>query len=156
MLTCLAAQRICETKNSSSKPKNPGSTRFSQVRTLGRKKYELRMLFCSANFEESRVTCGSEDSGSLSLSETHASGNREAQSTNLPFQANVDSRCKGENGKGMKEGHKEGTLKQNIRKVHFFALVDIRHTQKYEHIPVNVRKSNHKCGNYENFTRSNH
>ena len=34
---------------------------------LGRKKYELRMLFCSANFEESRVTCGSEDSGDLSL-----------------------------------------------------------------------------------------
>ena len=33
MLSRLAALRICETKNSSSKPENPGSTRDSQVRT---------------------------------------------------------------------------------------------------------------------------
>ena len=36
--------------------------------------------------------------------------------------------------------------KQNVRKVHFFALMDIRHIQKYEYIPENVRESNLKCG----------
>ena len=67
----------------------------------------------------------------------------------------------------MKGGHKEGTQKQKARKVHFAALMDIRHIQKYEYIlenvrennlkcghkykyiPVNVRKSNLKCGNYQ-------
>ena len=67
----------------------------------------------------------------------------------------------------MKGGHKEGTQKQNVRKVYFAALIDIRHIQKYEYIPenvskinlkcghkyeyipVNVRKSNLKCGNYQ-------
>ena len=54
--------------------------------------------------------------------------------------------------KGMKGGHKEGTQKQNkVRKVHFAALMDIGHFQKYEYIPENVRKSNLKYGNYENF-----
>ena len=56
---------------------------------------------------------------------------------------------KNDNGKGMKGGHKEGTQKQNFRKVHFAALMDIRHIQKYEYILVNVRKSNVKCGNYQ-------
>ena len=48
-------------------PENLGSTRYSQVRTWEDRKYELRLWFCSANFEESRVTHGSEDSGDLSL-----------------------------------------------------------------------------------------
>ena len=33
-----------------------------------------------------------------------------------------------------------------IRKVHLVALMDIRHIQKYEYIPVNVSKNNLKCG----------
>ena len=44
----------------------------------------------------------------------------------------------------MTGGHKEGTQEQ-IRKVHFVALMDIRHIQKHEYIPVNVRESNLKC-----------
>ena len=43
---------------------------------------------------------------------------------------------------GQKKAHK--TTK---RKVHFATLMDIRHIQKYEYIPGNVRKSNLKCGN---------
>ena len=48
-------------------------------------------------------------------------------------------------GKGRKGGHKEGTQKQKVRKVHFAALMDIRHIQKYEYIPENVRENNLKC-----------
>ena len=47
----------------------------------------------------------------------------------------------------MKGGQKEGTLKQQVRKVHFVALMDIRHILKYKYIPKSVRKSNLKCGN---------
>ena len=72
------------------------------------------------------------------------------------FHPNVDSRWKGDDGKGMKGGHKEGTQKQKVREVHFAALMDIRHIQKYEYIAENVRKSNLKCGNYENVNRDNH
>ena len=62
--TCCLVSRHSESvrQNSSSKPKNQGSTRYSQERTWEEKKYELRMLFCSANFQESRATYGSEDS----------------------------------------------------------------------------------------------
>ena len=75
--------------------------------------------------------------------------------------SNVGSRCKGDNGKGMKGGHKEGTKKQEVREVHYIALIDVRHNQKYEYIPENSRKSNLKCGNdqaqmkelYTNFQR---
>ena len=42
----------------------------------------------------------------------------------------------------MKGGQKEGTQKQKVRKLHFAALMHIRHLQKYEYIPENVRKSN--------------
>ena len=55
--------------------------------------------------------------------------------------SNVDSRCKGDNGKGMKGGQKEGTQKQNVRKVHFVTLMDIRHMQKYEYFPENVTRT---------------
>ena len=112
---------------------------------LERKKYELRMWFCSANFEESRVTCGSEDSGDLSLRDACLGkpGITNKRSFNP---SNVDSRCKGDSEKGMKGDHKEGSQKQNVRKVHVVALMDIRHIQKYEYIPENVRESNLKCG----------
>ena len=55
--------------------------------------------------------------------------------------SNFDSRCDGDNGKGMKGCHKEGTQKQKVRKVHFAALMDIRHSQMYEYILVNVTKT---------------
>ena len=38
------------------------------------------------------------------------------------------------------------TRKQKVRKVHFVALMDTRHIQMYEYIPVNVSKNNLKCG----------
>ena len=41
---------------------------------------------------------------------------------------------------------KGGRQKQKIRKVFFVALIYIRHIQKYEYIPRNVRESNLKCG----------
>ena len=54
---------------------------------------------------------------------------------------NVDSREKGDNGKGMTGCQKEGTQKQKVRKVHFVTLMDIRHMQKYEYIPENVTRT---------------
>ena len=45
----------------------------------------------------------------------------------------------------MKGGQKEGTQKQKMRKVHFVALMNIRHILKYEYIPENVRENNLKC-----------
>ena len=58
----------------------------------------------------------------------------------------VDARWKGDDGKRMKGSHKEGTQKQKVRKVHFVALMDVRHIQKYEYIPDNVREISLKCG----------
>ena len=62
---------------------------------------------------------------------------------------------KGDDENGMKGGHKEGTQKQKVRKVHFVALMDIGHIQKNEYIPENVRESNIKCGNDENLNWDN-
>ena len=47
----------------------------------------------------------------MCLSETHASGNREAQTSDLSFQAILISKCKGDSGKGMKGGHKRRHIK---------------------------------------------
>ena len=63
MLPRLAAQRTLWDKNSSSKPKNPGSKRYSQVWTLG--------VVLISELRESRVTHGSEDSGDLSLRDAY-------------------------------------------------------------------------------------
>ena len=38
---------------------------------------------------------------------------------------------------------------EHVKKVHFGALMDIRHIQKYEYIPGNVCKNNLMCGNYQ-------
>ena len=73
---CLVSRHsVSVRQNSSSKPQNPRSTRLSSV-NLGRKEYELRMLFCSANFgnRELRMV---QKTLEICLSETHASGNRE-------------------------------------------------------------------------------
>ena len=144
MLSRLAAQRICETKffRQTSKSGEYEIEILSSVNP-GRKKYELRMWFWSANFGESR---GSEDSGDLSLRDVCLGKPRSLNKRSFN-PSNVDSRCKGDNGKWMKGSHKEGAQKQKVRKVHFVALMDIRHIEKYEYIPGNVRKSNLKCGN---------
>ena len=95
-------------RNSSSKPENLGSTKHTSE-NLGREKYELRMLFCSANFEESRVTYGSEDSGDLSLRDA-CLGNREAQIEDLSTQAMLIPDAKATMEKESKEViNKEGT-----------------------------------------------
>ena len=47
----------------------------------------------------------------ICLSETHASGNRQAQTKDLSFQTMLIPDEKGDNEKGMKGGHKEGTQK---------------------------------------------
>ena len=59
---------------------------------LGRKKYELRMWFWSANLgnREFRMV---QKTLEICLSETHASGNREAQTTDLSPLTNVYSSC---------------------------------------------------------------
>ena len=57
--------------------------------------------------------------------------------------SNVDSRCKCDNGKGMQGGHQEGTQKTKDKESPLCCIDgDIRHIQKYEYIPVNVRKNN--------------
>ena len=99
------------------------------------------MLFCSAGLGEPRVTYGSEDSGDLSLRDASHGKPRSTNSRSF-IPSNVDSRWKGSSGQGMKGG----TQKQKTRKVHFVALIYIRHIQNYEYIPRNVRESNLKCG----------
>ena len=49
--------------------------------------------------------------------------------------------------KEWKEVVKKAHKKRKVRKVHFVALMDTRHIQKYEYILENVRESNLKCGN---------
>ena len=98
-----------------------------------------------SELRESRVTYGSEDSADLSLRDACLGKPRSTHKRSF-VPSNVDSRCEGDNAKGMKGGHKEGTPKQKIRKVHFVTLMDIRHIQKYEYIPENFRESNLKCG----------
>ena len=116
---------------------------------LGKKEVWTPNVVLISELRESRVTCGSEDSGDLSLKDA-CLGKPRSMNKRSFIPSNVDSRWKSDNGKGMKGGHKEGTQKQKVRKVHFVALMDIRHMQKDKYIPENVRKSNLKCGNYEN------
>ena len=68
------------------------------------------MWFWSANFEGSRVTYGSEDSGDLSLRDA-CLGRPRQHKQNIFHPKQCWFRCKGDNGKGMKGGHKEGTHK---------------------------------------------
>ena len=86
--------------------------------TWEEKEYKLRMLFCSAGLGEPRVTYGSEDSGDLSLRETQASGNREAQTTDLSSQAMLIPDEKAAVDKEWKEAHK----KQNKESCRDFRL----------------------------------
>ena len=51
--------------------------------------------------------------------------------------------------KEWKEVILKAHTKQKVRKVHFAALMDIRHISNYEYIWGNVRKNHLKCGNYQ-------
>ena len=99
-----------------------------------------------SELRESRVMYCPEDSGDMSLRDACLGKPRNTNKRSFNL-SNIDTRCKGDNGKGIKGRHKEGTQKQNVRKVHIVALMDIRHIQKYEYVPGNVRESNLKCGN---------
>ena len=112
MLSRLPTQRICVTEVFKSTKKSREYERLS-TENLGRKKYELRMLFSSANFEESRVTYVAEDSGDLSLRDA-CFGKRRSTNKRSDIPSNVDFKCKGDIGKGMTGGHKEGTQQNNI------------------------------------------
>ena len=153
-LSCLAAQRICETKILQVNLKIRG-VRDTLKCELGKKEVWTPNVVLISELRESRVTCGSEDSGDLSLKDA-CLGKLRSMNERSFIPSNVDSRWKSDNGKRMKGGHKEGTQKQKVRKVHFVALMDIRHMQKYKYIPVNVRKSNLKCGNYAKLNWDNH
>ena len=82
------------------------------------------------------------------LSETHASGNREVQTKDLSTQAMLIPDAKATAEKEWKEVMKKAHKNKKVREVHFAALMDIRHIQKYVYLPGNVRKSNLKCENY--------
>ena len=131
-LSRLAAQPISETKFFKLTSKSGEYEILSSV-NLGKKELRTPNVVLISELRESRVTCGSEDSGDLSLRD--ACLGKPRSTIKMSFNpTNVVSRCKGDNGKGMKGGHKEGTQKQKVRKVHIVALMDIHHIQKYEYI----------------------
>ena len=127
----------------------------------GKKEVWTPNVVLISELRESRVTYGSEDSGDLSLRD--ACVGKPRRTNKISFTpSNVDSRWKGDDGKGMK-----GSKKQKIRKViiccidghspHLKVRVhpeecyegNLKCGHKYEYIPENVRKSYFKCGNYE-------
>ena len=139
MLSRLVAQRICETILQVNL-KIQGVPDTLKCET-GKKEVWTPKVVLISELRESKVTYGSEDSGDLSLRDA-CLGKPRSMNKRSFISSNVDSRWKGDNGKGLKGGHKEGTQKQKVRKLHCAALMHIRHLQKYEYIPENVRKSN--------------
>ena len=119
-------------QNSSSNPKKSGEYEILSSVNLGREKYELRMWFWSANFGNREL---------LMVLRDACLGKPRSTNKESFIPSIVDSRCKGDIGKGMKGGHKERTQKQKIRKVHFAALMDIRHKLKYKCILENVARA---------------
>ena len=91
------------------------------------------MLFCSVHRSSSKRKLRMvQKILKVCLSETQASGKeRMCKISFIP--SNVNSRCKGSSGQGMKGCHKKAH-KTTKRKIHFAALMDIRHIQKYEYI----------------------
>ena len=78
---------------------------------LGKKEVWTPNVVLFSALRESRVAYGSEDSGDLSLRDA-CLGKPRSKNKRSFFSSNIDSRCKGDNGKGMKGGHEEGTQKQ--------------------------------------------
>ena len=77
---------------------------------LGKKEVWTPNVVLISELRKSRVTYGSEDSGDLSLRDACLGKPRSTNKRSF-IPSNVDTRCKGDNGKGMKGGHKEGTQK---------------------------------------------
>ena len=67
----------------------PGEYQILSSENLGRKKYKIRMVFCPACLGKPRST------------------NKRSF-----ISSNIDSKCEGDNGNGMKGSHKEGTQKR--------------------------------------------
>ena len=154
MLSRLAAQRICETKILQISKKNQGSMRCSQVRTW---EEERRNSECGSDQRTSGIESYVWFRGLWrSVSQRRMPRETEKHKQKIFHSKPCWVQMQNDNGKGIKGGHKEGTQKQKVRKVHFVALMDIRHIQKYEYIPENVRESILKSGNYENVNWDNH
>ena len=115
MLSRLAAKRICETTL------KVRGVRDTLKCELGKKEVRTPNVVLISELRESSVTYGSEDSGGLSLRDA-CLGKPRSMNTRSFTPNNVDSRCKGDSGKGMKGGHTEGTQKQKARKVHFCCI----------------------------------
>ena len=127
---CLVSQHsVSVRQNSSSKPQKIRWVRDTLKCELGKKEVWTPNVVLVSELRESRVLYGSEDSGDPSLRDACFGKPRSTNKKSF-IPSNVDCRWKRENGIGMKGGHKEGTQKQKVRKVHFDALMDIRHIQK--------------------------
>ena len=70
---------------------------------------------------ELRVTYGSEDCGDLSQRRVPRETDKHKQKISF-IPSNVDSRCKGDNGKGMTGGHEEGTQKTKGKESPLFCI----------------------------------
>ena len=114
---------------------------------LGSNEYEFLMLVCPANFEESRVTYGSKDSGDLSLRDACLGKPRSAK--DLAFQAIMITDEKATMEEEWKEVIKKAHKNKKIRKVPFAALTDIRHIQKYMDTPGKCSKEQYNFFTWE-------
>ena len=95
------------------------------------------------------------------LSETHASGNRAVWTTDLSSQAILIPDEKATMEKEWKEATEKAFIKTKNKESPLCCIDgypsnskvlrqnNLKCGHKYEHIPVNVRKSNFKCGNYQ-------
>ena len=137
--------------DSSSEPRNPRSTKYSQV-TI----WEERRINSECCSYHRPMGIESHTWFRLFWRSVSCLGKPRSMNKRFFITNNVDFWWKDDNGKGMKGGPEGRHIRIKIRKVHFVALLDIRHIQKYEYIPVNVRKSNLECGNYENLIWDNH
>ena len=111
-------------QNASSNPKNPGSTRYSQVWTWEEGIQNLDVVLLSESRGTESYVCF-RTILDICLSETQASGNREECAKDLTPQATSISDAKAASGQGMKGGCRKGT-ETLVRKVHIVALMDIR------------------------------
>ena len=126
MLSCFATRRFCGTKFFEQLLK-PGEYEILSSVDRGRKKYKLRILFCSANLgcTHKRTECH-EWFRQFWRSVSQRRLPRETESTckRSFIPSNVDFRRRGSSGQGMKGRCKEAH--KTTRKVHFVALMDNR------------------------------
>ena len=126
MLSCFETRRVCGTTFFEQLLK-PGEYEILSSVDRGRKKYKLRILFCSANLgcTHKQTECH-EWFRQFWRSVSQRRLPRETESTcKRSFTpSNVDSKCWGSSGQGMKGRCKEAH--KTTRKVHFVALMDNR------------------------------